>query len=83
MLVADKILEHWSPSSRSTGPDLRDMTLKYGFNSLLNKMTRVPNLLVIYTYVKHTWIEVTYLDLLKALTLRSQDYYLIWVLNYQ
>lgn len=52
-------------SSRSVGPDLRDMTLKYGFNSLLNKMTTVTNLLVIYKHVRHTWMEVTYLNLLK------------------
>lgn len=48
------------------GPDLRDMTLKYGFNSLLNKMITVPNLLVIYKHIKRTWMEVTYLDLLKS-----------------
>lgn len=48
------------------GSGLRDMTLKYGFNSLLNKLTAIPNLLVIYKYVKHTWMEVTYLDLLKS-----------------
>lgn len=48
------------------GSGLRDLTLKYRFNSLLNKLTAVPNLLVIYKYVKHTWMEVTYLDLLKS-----------------
>lgn len=31
-----------------------------------NKMTTTPNVLVIYTYVKHTWMEVTYLDLLES-----------------
>lgn len=29
-----------------------------------NKMATAPNVLVIYTYVKRTWMEVTYLDLL-------------------
>lgn len=48
------------------GSGLRDLTLKYRFNSLLNKLTAVPNLLVIYKYVKHIWMEVTYLDLLKS-----------------
>lgn len=47
------------------GPDLRDMTLKYRFKSLLNKRTLVSNLLVSYKHVTHTWMEVTYLDLLK------------------
>lgn len=31
-----------------------------------NKMTTAPNVLVICTYVKHTWMEVTYLDLLES-----------------
>lgn len=59
-------MDPWTqlPIFRSMGPNLRDMTLKYGFNSLLNKMTTVPNLLVIYKHVRHIWMEITYLDLL-------------------
>lgn len=51
----------WAPSSRSMGPHLKDITLKYAFSSPLNRRTTVPNLLVIYKYVIHSWIEVTYL----------------------
>lgn len=31
-----------------------------------NKMTTAPNMLVIYTYVKHICMEVTYLNLLES-----------------
>lgn len=48
------ILEHKCPSFWSLGLDLRDMTLKYGFNSFLNKMTTVPNFSVIDKQVKYT-----------------------------